>query len=80
MKVKGIPMTKVQKVLLFVPVLLSVSWIVFLQGGDAIAGEQFAPASTGALLLALVIFTVGYLLFLLLLFSDDIKDLFSKSR
>lgn len=68
-----------QKVVLSLPVLLSGSWIVLLQQGSPIVGEQFAPASTSSLLIALVIFTLGYLLFLLLLFSDDLKDMFAKS-
>tara|TARA_Y100000310_G_scaffold345222_1_gene462839 strand:+ start:579 stop:812 length:234 start_codon:yes stop_codon:yes gene_type:complete len=77
MKKKGLSVGK--KIVLGLPVLLSGSWIVLLRQGTPLGGEQFAPASSSALLIALLIFTVGYLLFLLLLFSDDLKDMFSKS-
>jgi|ETNmetMinimDraft_11_1059920.scaffolds.fasta_scaffold48014_3 hypothetical protein len=77
MKKKGLSVGK--KIVLGLPVLLSASWIALLQQGTLGGGEQFAPAPSSALIIALVIFTIGYLLFLLLLFSDDLKALFAKS-
>jgi len=67
-----------KKVVLFLPILMSVSWIVYLQyigQNYAYYGmELLAPADTTPLMIALIIFTIGYVVFLLLMFSENIHD------
>ncbi|HZX45397.1 MAG TPA: hypothetical protein VFF28_06985 [Candidatus Nanoarchaeia archaeon] len=64
-----------KKVVLLLPALLSASWIIFLKYQQSTyVNEMLAPASTGPLIIALAIFTGGYLVFLMLMFSDSIHD------
>ena len=71
-----------KKVVLGLPVLLSASWMFYLQYSRqtyAYSGmELLSPANTTPLLIALIIFTIGYLIFLLLMFSENIKEFFVK--
>ncbi len=67
-----------KKILLILPVLMSVSWIVYLQYDKYVYSyygmELLSPVNTTPLMIALIIFTIGYLLFLLLMFSENIHD------
>lgn len=71
-------MRRWQKMLLGLPVLLSVSWIFYLQYDKytyAYSGmELLSPSNTTPLMIALIIFTIGYIIFLLLMFSENIQD------
>ena len=63
-----------KKIILALPVLLSVSWIFYLQYGPKdYGGELLSPANTMPLVIALIIFVVGYMLFLLLMFSEGVE-------
>ncbi len=64
-----------KKVVLVLPVLMSVSWIVYLQYTPSYYGmELLAPVDTMPLMIALILFTVGYVIFMLLMFSDNLHD------
>jgi len=71
-----------KKAILFLPILLSISSIFYLRNSQNIlayyGAEQFAPANTAPLMIALVLFTVGYVIFLLMMFSENIKEFFKK--
>ena len=56
-----------KKVVLLLPALLSASWIIFLK-------YQQSTYVNEMLIIALAIFTGGYLVFLMLMFSDSIHD------
>ncbi len=71
------PIEKWKKIVLFSPALLSVSWIFYLQYQKAFpyyGMELLSPADTTPLMIALIIFTIGYIIFLLLMFSENIHD------
>ena len=67
-----------EKIVLFLPLLLSVSWIFYLQYArytNAYYGmELLSPANTTPLMIALIIFTIGYAIFLILMFSENLHD------
>lgn len=71
-----------KKVILALPVMLSVSWIVYLQYNhysySYYGMEMLAPADTTPLVIALIIFTFGYIIFLLMMFSENIKEFFAR--
>jgi len=71
-----------KKIVLALPILLSASWIFYLQYNKyAYYGiELLSPANTAPLMIALIIFTIGYIIFLLLMFSENIKEFFIKKR
>lgn len=66
-----------EKIVLAVPILLSMSWIFYLKYGQkAYYGmELLSPVDTTPLMIALIIFTVGYIIFLLMMFSESIHEL-----
>ena len=68
--------------LLSLPLLLSIAALVYLNMSwsifDAETGERFSPVENRPLLAGLIIFTVGYIFFLGLLFSENIVQLFDK--
>jgi len=65
-----------KKVLLGMPVLLSTSWMFYIQYNQrAYSGmELLSPSNTAPLMIALVLFTVGYMIFLSMMFSENIKE------
>jgi len=67
-----------QKVVLSLPAILSASWVFYLQYNRSTYAyngmELLSPANTTPLMIALIIFTIGYLIFLLLMFSENIHD------
>ncbi|MBW2975319.1 hypothetical protein KY366_06385 [Candidatus Woesearchaeota archaeon] len=65
-----------KKVLLVLPALLSVSWIFYLGYSPSpyYGMELLSPSGTGPLMMALILFTIGYLLFLLMMFSENVHD------
>ncbi len=71
-----------KKMVLFLPILLSLSWIFYLQYAQnsyikyGYSGEFLAPPNIMPLMTALIIFTIGYILFLLLMFSENIEEFF----
>ena len=72
-----------KKIVLALPIVLSVSWMIYLQYtrynylNYGYSGEMMAPASIMPVMVALIIFTVGYILFLFLMFSENIKEYFA---
>jgi len=67
-----------KKLVLGLPVLLSGAWIFYLGYGRQIGGgELLAPANPTPLIVALVLFTIGYIIFLLMIFSENIKEFFA---
>jgi len=66
-----------KKALLVLPVLLSASWMFYLQYGKNVyfGTELLSPVNTRPLMTALILFTLGYVVFLLLMFSDNLHDL-----
>lgn len=72
-----------KKVLLGMPVLLSTSWMFYLQYNQrAYSGmELLSPANTAPLMIALILFTIGYVIFMIMMFSENIREfLAGKSR
>ena len=73
-----------KKIILSLPAVLSLSWVFYLGSTQqtfiryGAGGELLAPTSTTPLMLALILFTIGYILFLLLMFSENIKEFFGK--
>lgn len=71
-----------KKIVLALPVLLSASWIFYLQYNKYTYSyygmELLSPVNTAPLMIALIIFTAGYIIFLLLMFSENIKEFFIK--
>ena len=67
-----------KKIVLVLPLLMSASWIFYLQYIEQsyvyYGMELLAPADTMPLMIALIIFTIGYVVFLLLMFSENIHD------
>ena len=65
-----------RKTILLLPIFLSVSWILYLQYGPRVgaAEELLSPANTMPIITALIIFTVGYVVFLLLMFSENVEE------
>ena len=67
-----------KKVIMGLPLLFSVSWIFFLQYNKVTGTELLSPAESAPLMIALIIFTIGYVIFLFLMFSENIKEFFEK--
>lgn len=67
-----------KKILLALPILLSLSCIFYLQYNQQVSAyygmELLSPANTAPLMIALIIFTIGYVLFLVLMFSENIQE------
>ena len=66
-----------EKVVLVLPVLLSGAWMFYLQYGQkAYYGiELLSPTNTTPLMIALIIFTIGYIIFLLMMFSENLQEM-----
>jgi len=71
-----------KKLILSLPLVLSIGWIVHIRIRRSlpVGDELLAPADSGMLIMSLSIFTIGYFLFLLLMFSEDIKQFFSRKH
>jgi len=69
---------KGKKIVLLLPILLSVSWILYLKYSPQVyvyyGTELLSPVDTTPLMIALIIFTVGYIIFLMLMFSENLQD------
>ena len=62
-------------ILLFLPLALAVIWLIFIKVQVYMGVEGFlSPEKNKPILVALIIFTVGYLFFLGLLFSNNIRE------
>ncbi|MBU0629277.1 MAG: hypothetical protein KKC75_08885 [Nanoarchaeota archaeon] len=72
-----------KKIILSLPVVMSVSWMIYLQYVRynymtyGYSGEMMAPASIMPVMTALILFTAGYILFLAMMFSENIKEYFA---
>ena len=68
-------------IMLFLPLVLAVAWLVYLKiTTEAVgigAGTFLSPADNTPLILGIIIFTLGYLFFLGMMFSSNIKDMLS---
>ena len=67
-----------KKMILSLPLLLSLSFMAYLQFGSQITpqyGEMLAPGNTAPLMIALIMFTAGYILFLVLMFSENLQEM-----
>ncbi len=67
--------------LLFLPLVLAVAWLVYLkitaEAAGIGAGTFLSPSDNAPLILGLVIFTLGYLFFLGMMFSSNIREMVS---
>lgn len=74
--------SRAKKIILMLPILLSVSWILYLQFSPEVyvysGRELLSPVDTTPLMIALVIFTIGYIVFLLMMFSENLHDIIWK--
>ncbi|MFH2028689.1 MAG: hypothetical protein ABIJ08_06100 [Nanoarchaeota archaeon] len=73
------------KIILALPAILSASWIAFMGLQNKVIPVEEGvylspPMETNMLVTALSIFTIGYVVFLLLMFSEDIKEFIVKHR
>ena len=74
------------KIILTVPAILSTVWLIQVtyRIRNPILGEDglflAPPADSNMLIAALSIFTAGYVIFLLMMFSEDIKGFFAGNR
>ena len=70
----------IKSIILFLPLVLSVGWVIQIKlsqkFGPIVGGEMFSPIETQPLLVSLALFIIGYILFLFLMFSDDIRAFF----
>ncbi len=59
--------------LLLLPLIIAILLLASMISPDGLRSNQPSPAESSPLLLSLVVFSLGYLLFLFLLFSENIK-------
>jgi len=67
----------IKNIILFLPLVLSIGWALQIRISNTIAianGNMLSPIDTQPLLTSLILFIIGYLFFLFLMFSDDIKS------
>jgi len=69
-------------ILLLLPLLISVFLIVYLKffvwSIDLAGGDSFSPIENRPLFVGLILFTLGYLFFLGIMFSHNILEIFDK--
>ncbi len=69
------------KVVLSLPAVLSLAWIgLEVRNRGVASGEVLLspPVDNNMLIAALILFTSGYIFFIMMIFSEDIKDFFFK--
>jgi hypothetical protein len=60
---------------LMLPLLLAIAALVYLRTfSTPVYGSQPSPPTSGPIFLSVVIFTIGYFIFMLILFWDNIMD------
>ena len=72
-----------KNIILFLPLVLSVGWaaqIKLSQSYQILGGEMLSPVDARPLLTSLMLFILGYVFFLFLMFSDDLKDFFARVK
>ncbi len=72
-----------KRIVLSLPLVMSIGWMTYIQikkNTPIIGDELLSPADSGMLITALSIFTMGYFLFLLLMFSEDIRGFFARKH
>ncbi len=71
-----------KRIVLALPILISLSLILTMSHQSQTATsnevELLASADVTPLMVSLIIFTIGYIIFLLLMFSEEIKVFFKK--
>ncbi len=80
-------MTKEKKlrfvILLLVPLALSMASLIYLKAVwsfESPSGERFSPIENKPLFAGLLLFALGYLFFLGMLFSENILEMINKRR
>ena len=69
-------------ILWFLPLVLAIVWLVYIRVTKTrgVEGTFLSPINNTPLIIALIIFVVGYLLFLFMLFFSDIKEMILATR
>ncbi|MBD3164318.1 hypothetical protein GF323_03895 [Candidatus Woesearchaeota archaeon] len=68
------------KLLLLIPLIISISFLFYLKYSwqiEVAPGIKLSPIENKPLFVGIIIFTIGYLFFLGMLFSDDIINFFN---
>ena len=71
------------KILLFLPLALAIAWLAYIKTAEKTAGMEgtfLSPINNAPIITALIIFIIGYLLFLLMMFFSDIKNMLSSIK
>jgi polyferredoxin len=70
------------RIMLFLPLMLSVAWLVYIKFTEQTGPYGFLspPVDNTPLIIGLVLFAAGYLIFLGLLFASDVKEWFEEWR
>lgn len=74
---------KNKMIALLMPLVIAIIWLVYVIVANKTftlaGGAQLAPVKdTAPLVIGLSLFAAGYILFMLLMFSEDIKEMFVK--
>ncbi|MBS3097791.1 hypothetical protein J4209_03255 [Candidatus Woesearchaeota archaeon] len=68
----------------FVSLVLAVIWLVYIKASEEATGigqgNLLSPVDNTPLVLGLIIFTIGYLFFLGMMFSSNIKEMIANYR
>ncbi len=66
---------------LLIPLVIAIFMLISIKINDSIPfSENLSPPESKPILTALIIFTLGYIFFLGMIFSEDILNLFNKRR
>jgi len=60
---------------IFLPLILSVAWLILLTSQTTPSGVLLSPSRTRPIVSALVIFIIGYLIFMFLIFYENISEI-----
>lgn len=74
--------TKIKIFILFLPIIISFVWLIYLELAltSIPLGTMLSPSEIEPLIISLIIFIIGYLLFLSLMFFEEIKKFLSKLK
>ena len=73
--------TFVRILLLLLPIIIAISILIYIkvvQNNNIADSEFFSPADSRPLMISIVIFMLGYMFFLLMMFSEEIREFFTK--
>ena len=70
---------------MLMPLIIAMIWLVYVLASSKtftlVGGARLAPIrDTTPLIIGLCVFIGGYMLFMLMMFSEDIKEMFSKKK